>query len=285
MPFDKEANGPPCKAGTSLLPSIRENGVRIIHSPSNCLDHYNTDPQSLDYIRRDAFYHGPVDPSKPQSLKINELNRDPCDPESKWDLVWPPELAGEKYKTLNPDPNREDKNILCEEPNDRNKLKSIWQWTREHWDIEIKVPDVVAFENESFRILKFLEARNIKHLVYAGTATNYCVLWSRYTSMYYLNKLARNKKVPLQLYLARDLTDSAYMPAAASIETHDVGTVETVGVIEMLGFPSILSSRLGGGHPSGRNADNSRPAGLDRSSLPVRRFTGTSKNWEPLTPC
>lgn len=260
-----------------MLPLIRNNGVLIIHSPSDDgprsyydPDHYPPkNPQKnpvpgkdtawpYEKARRKAFLDAPVVYSDPNGQKIIALPEDNGDPKKKPPVPppvepgigkFPPELST-KYKRLNPvlyDEGNPPKpvNQLCPE-GDGSKYAN---WNRQNCRIEIKEPDIIAFDNECYRIFKFLEGRGIEHLVYAGTATNYCILWSRNTSMYNMRKLIQKvAKKPIQLYIARDLTDSCYVPVPdsknLSIETHDVGTVESVGAIEALEFPSILSSDL-----------------------------------------
>jgi hypothetical protein len=96
-------------------------------------------------------------------------------------------------------------------------------WTKENDAIIIDpVRDIVIFDNERQRLLHFLFKRGIEHLVYAGTATNMCVLFTRNTSLknmlYAPAALASHPggqqgvvygNFKLQCYLARDLTDAA----------------------------------------------------------------------------
>jgi nicotinamidase-related amidase len=260
----------------AVLPLIRSNGVLIIHSPSDAGPRSYYDPtipcvladpknpksglkyrtQPDDKARRKAFLDAPIVYSDPNGQKIMTLPDDNGfigDPKKKPPVSppvrpgignFPPELSP-KYKRLNPvlyDQGKPPKlvNQVCPE-----KASSSETWTRQNWRIVIKEPDIIAFDCESYKIVKFLEGRGIEHLVYAGTATNYCILWSRNTSMYNMkNAIQKVAKKPIQLYIARDLTDSCYVPDSNTIETHDVGTVESVGAIEALGFPSILSSDL-----------------------------------------
>ena len=147
----------------ALLPLIRNNGVLIIHSPSDCHKDYDPEnPQAPPEViaRRKAFVESPF---------LKGVGVDPSTTP-----VFPPKLTP-RYNRLDPLKNKQ-----CPE----GDINIVANWKCQNWHIEIKDPDIVAFENESNRIFKFLEGRKIEHLVYAGTATNYCVLWSRNTSMY-----------------------------------------------------------------------------------------------------
>jgi nicotinamidase-related amidase len=235
----------------ALLPSIRGNGIRIIHSPSECAGAYT------EHERRKAFLEGPVKYSDPKGQKIKELPEDKGDsnnppPVSPEIEGFPPELLNSELNSSNLDYRRLDpkQNKQCEGDTTPEAFPHRQPWKQESSVIQIKDPDVIAFENESYRIVNWLAGRGIEHLVYAGTATNFCILWSRNTSMYSMKMAIQTvvqKKAamkPIYLYIARDLTDSCYIPDSDTIETHDVGTVESVGAIEALGFPSILSSDL-----------------------------------------
>jgi nicotinamidase-related amidase len=208
-----------------LLPAVRANGVRVIHCPAGCSAFYK------DNDRRKAFLNAPPQIGNPASGTIAALPTDDKVPEITWNS-WREPPPGFQWPLKQDD---------CDGTRTDNR------WTREHPFIEIRDPDIVAFENESYRILRFLRGRNIKHLVYAGAATNECVLYTRNTSMHYLKKLATAVSgAAVQCYVARDLTDSMYVPPRdRPTEVHDSGTVGTVAYMEkVLAVPSILSADL-----------------------------------------
>jgi nicotinamidase-related amidase len=208
-----------------LLPAVRANGVRVVHAPSECAGFYQ------DNDRRNAFLNAPVRRDSPGSGSISALPTDDKVPAITWNGSHP---APDGFVP----PLKQDG---CDGTNTGH------HWSREHPFVGIVDPDIVAFENESYRIVSFLRGRNIKYLVYSGAATNECVLYTRNTSIYYMKKLiAAATGAGVQCYLARDLTDTMYVPPAdRPFESHDSGTAGTVHYIESsLAVPSILSADL-----------------------------------------
>jgi nicotinamidase-related amidase len=239
------------KKVNQLLPTMRGNGIRIIHAPSLRAKESGFAPASGKFYElekndpngfrcRKAFLDAQVSP--PEKGLIRDLQTDDkmsqiwWNPDGKKDVP-SPGLQLWVY------PLRQDG---CDGASD---WAGHWPPDREHPSIQIKEPDIVAYENESYRILRFLRGRNIKHLVFAGCATNECVLHSRNTSIYYMTQLMAAFSGPtITFYLARDLTDTMYAPPqsnAAPTDVHDSGTAGTVTWIERnLKVASILSSDL-----------------------------------------
>jgi nicotinamidase-related amidase len=236
------------KKVNQLLPAMRKNGICIIHAPSlrdppaylaGSGKFYEKEQNDKNgFQRRQAFLGGPAASGK----KISDLPTD-----DKLSQIWWNEKKDRPYPGLQlwVYPLRQDG---CDGINRGCGPNEHWPPYRQHPSIQIDNPDIVANENESYRILMFLRSRNIKHLVYAGVATNECVIHSRNTSIYYMQQLVAAFSGPeIKFYLARDLTDTMYKtpPNAPQYEVHDSGTAATVTWIERnLQVASILSSDL-----------------------------------------
>jgi len=236
------------KKVNQLLPAMRDNGVRIIHAPS-LRDPPNFYPGSgkfyekeendkNGFLRRQAFLNAPT----PDKRKIRELPTDEQVPQITWN-------EGKKTAPANwAYPLQQDGCDGTDRRSNPNPKDQHWPPYRQHPSIQIDNPDIVANETESYRILMFLRARSIKHLVFGGVATNECVVWTRNTSIYWMQKLITAVSgSPITCYLARDLTDTMYVKPnnAPSWEVHDSGTAATVTWIERnLKVASILSSDL-----------------------------------------
>jgi hypothetical protein len=223
-----------------LLPAMRKNGVCIIHAPAMVGQFYEKEENDKNgFLRRQAFLNAQL--SATDKRKIRELRTD----EQVQEITW------------NPSPKPSPANWAaplqqdgCDGVDFRSATPKTPHWppTRQHLWIEIDEPDIVANENESYRILMFLRSRYIRHLVFAGCATNECVLYTRNTSIHYMKQLMTAFSVSeITCYLARDLTDTMYEKPrnAPSYEVHDSGTAATVTWIERhLKVASILSSDL-----------------------------------------
>ena len=228
------------KKVNSLLPTMRNSGIRIIHSPSSCRPYYtnpeHTSDLHLDYKRYMDFLN-----SKDFGKPTKDFPDDGAF--GLWSHGW---NGGAPPGFLYP---------LKQDGCETGQTNKTQNWTKETDIINIIGADVVAFEDESWRILNWLAERRLNHLVYAGAATNECVIHTRNTSLYWMMRLYEKYKSELpsdfnlKFYLARDLTDSMYVPPSKTntfpFPCHDDGTVDTVNWIELnLGVPSILSSDL-----------------------------------------
>jgi nicotinamidase-related amidase len=176
-----------------LLQRMRDNGVQIIHAPSECQKYYqkriaNRGSHDLEKIL--------LDPRKWDGC-LNDVDNFSCDG-----------TAPAYIENLLPS--------LKDSCDGTGSSHKCWQQENAHIIIDDK-QDIIIFENKRQRLIHFLYRRGIEHLVYAGVATNMCVLYTRNISLKNLlnvsGAVARHgqdfKIFKLRCYLARDLTDAA----------------------------------------------------------------------------
>lgn len=153
----------------AVLKAAREKGVRIIHSPSDCMDEYKGTP-----ARERAEKAPKTSASAP--FQWNHFN---------------PKREGALADRL------EQGGCSCDTPEPCSPGKRVWK--KEHPGLEILPGDAVSDKGQE--VYNLLQADGIEHIIIMGVHTNRCVLGRPFgiRQLVYLGK---------DVVLCRDLTDS-----------------------------------------------------------------------------
>jgi nicotinamidase-related amidase len=188
----------------AVLTATRDNGVMIIHAPSDTINQYEGTPQ------RERMKRAPkADPPRP--------------PIDKWCYRDPdrePELPVDVSKCACDDP------VVGPE---------VQRHTRQHPAIDIAGYDGVSASGPE--IYNFLVANGITNVVIMGVHTNMCILGRPFG----IRSLVRQG---LNVVLARDLTDAMYDPRQPPYVSHARGTEMVVEHVERYWCPTILGEDL-----------------------------------------
>ena len=188
-----------------LAQLARENGVTIIHSPSNNMD----------------FYEGTPQRNRMKNIKIAD---------------WAMDMPG--WYHLDPEKEGEfpidDSDEGCDDqPQCKDVNKKVW--IRQIADIHIHPEDGIS--DSGSEILSYFEQEGIKNVIMTGVATNMCILGRSFG-------IRSLTGAGMSVVLTRDLTDTMYNPQMPPFVSHDEGTQLVVEHIEIYWCPSVLSKDL-----------------------------------------
>jgi type 1 glutamine amidotransferase/nicotinamidase-related amidase len=202
-----------------VLNALRQQGVTVIHAPSDCMTAYADHP-----ARRRAV-------DTPQAANL------PKDI-SSWCRQIPSEEKG-VYPIDQSDGGEDD------EPQEHAewaaKLTAMGRNPRAPWKKQI---DLITIDTErdyisdrGVEVWSVLEQRGLKNVILAGVHTNMCVLGRPFG----LRQMAKNGK---HVVLMRDMTDTMYNPQRAPFVSHFTGTDLIVSHIEKFVCPTITSDQI-----------------------------------------
>ncbi len=206
-----------------VLKTARDQGVLIIHAPSDCMDSYK------DHPGRKRAIETPKAKNLPAEI-------------GKWCYRIPPEEKG-TYPIDQTDGGEDD------DPKEHKeweaKLASLGRNPRLPWKSEtdlLTIGDSDLISDRGEEIWSVMEARGIRNVILLGVHTNMCVLGRPFG----LRQMAKNGK---NVVLMRDMTDTMYNPARSPFVSHFVGTDLIIEHIEKFVCPTITSDQLVGGTP------------------------------------
>jgi nicotinamidase-related amidase len=180
-----------------LAKHLRRKGVLIIHSPSECMGYYKDHPARLAVLA--------TPPANPRERRR-------ADPPMPFSTEISHSDTGDVEPKMPPFP-----------------------WTRENKAIEIRDEDAISSNGRE--IYSLMKARGIKHLLFMGVHTNFCVLHRSFG-------IKQMVKWGVDAMLVRDLTDGLYDPATPPYVSHDEGTQLVIGYIEKFWCATVESKEL-----------------------------------------
>jgi len=205
---------------------LRQQGVLIIHCPSNTMKFYQDHPgrklaQSAPQVKTNVLPQGwcSLDNQRESELPIDDSDGG-CDSSPAEQQKFSAEL-----KAMGRDPGN--------------------PWTRQIATIEIKEGDAITDDFQAFYLMK---QRGITNVIVMGVHTNMCVLGRPFS----IRQMVRQGQA---VVLVRDLTDTMYNPSRAPYVSHFTGTDLVVEHIEKYWCPTITSDQLVGGNPFRFQAD------------------------------
>jgi arylformamidase len=206
-----------------VIAKARDQGVFIIHAPSECMAAYENTP-----MRQRA-----KNPPPAKNL--------PKDIASGCDRI-PAEEKG-RYPIDQSDGGEDDQ--PAEHSQWAAYITSLGRnpkapWMKEIDVLEIKAQDAVS--DSGVEIWNLLEERGIHNVMLMGVHTNMCVLGRPFG----LRQMAKNGK---HVVLMRDLTDTMYNPARWPYVSHFEGTERIIEHIEKFVCPTTTSEQILGGKP------------------------------------
>lgn len=201
-----------------VVKAAREQGIFIIHAPSDVTDFYSDHP-----ARKTAI----------QAPKSKQL---PAEIQS-W-CSWLDEAEQKVYPI-----DQSDGGCECED------CDSYIAWTRQAEAIDIHDKDAISASGEE--IWNLLEARGIRNVMIMGVHTNMCVLGRPFG----LRNMARYGK---NVVLVRDLTDTMYNPNSWPHVDHYTGTDLIIEHIEKYVCPTVTSTVFTGKAPFRFSGDDRR---------------------------
>ena len=216
-----------------VLKTSRDQGVTIIHAPSDCMSAYTENP-----ARKRAM-------ETPKATKLP-------DEIGKWCSRIPAEEAA-AYPIDQSDGGEDDD--PAEHAEWAAKLKAQGRnpkmpWKAQHPAITIdEKNDYISDKGDE--VWSILESKGIKNVILAGVHTNMCVLGRPFG----LRQMVKNGK---NAVLMRDLTDTMYNPARRPYVSHFTGTERIIDHVERFVCPTITSNQIIGGQPF-RFKDDTRP--------------------------
>ena len=219
----------------AVLKSARQQGVTIIHSPSDCMDAYRKHPARRRAIEVPAADNQPPDieawcsaiPSEEQAAYPIDQSDGGEDDDRAVHAKW-----ARKLTELGRNPNM--------------------PWQRQNEGITIDSQrDYLSDRGEE--VWNILEHRNIRNVILTGVHTNMCVLGRPFG----LRQMARNGK---HVVLMRDMTDTMYNPASWPYVSHFEGTRRIISHIERFVCPTMTSDQWLGGKPFRFSGDLSDPS-------------------------
>jgi nicotinamidase-related amidase len=187
-------------AMNELSCALREAGVLIIHAPSETADFYRDNPCRLSFLEESSA---------------------------------PPYEADEEFLVVRTPPLPIDDSDGGADTGEAAEEVDRKVWTRQHEAIEIAAGRDLLAGDEGARIRTVLRRRGIDRILYAGVATNMCVLKTRSFSI--LPMLKRGFKAAL----FSGYTDTMYNPASRPYISHDEGTALVCSYIRKFFCPSV----------------------------------------------
>ena len=207
-----------------VLVKAREQGMTIIHSPSDCM------PAYVDHPARKRALQTPQAANLPDEI-------------TSWCSRIPPEEAA-VYPIDQSDGGEDD------DPQEHKawaaKLKAMGRnpslpWQKQSAVIQIdSQKDYISDQGDE--VWSILEDKGIKNVILVGVHVNMCVLGRPFG----LRQLVRNGK---NAVLMRDMTDTMYNPARWPYVSHYTGNDLIISHIEKFVCPTITSDQILGGKP------------------------------------
>ncbi|MCA8999439.1 MAG: isochorismatase family protein, partial [Planctomycetaceae bacterium] len=207
-----------------VVKAAREQGVTIIHSPSDCMAAY------ADHPARSRAEQAPGAEYQPPMI-------------DQWCSRIPSEERG-VYPIDQSDGGEDDNPVEHQEW--AAKLKAMGRnpgtpWKKQHDKIEIDTSqDYIT--DKGVEVWNILSERGIKNVILTGVHVNMCVLGRPFG----LRQMARNGK---NVVLMRDMTDAMYNPERWPYVSHYTGNDLIISHIERFICPTITSDQLLGGEP------------------------------------
>ncbi|MDB4743316.1 isochorismatase family protein [Planctomicrobium sp.] len=205
-----------------VLAAAREQGVTIIHSPSDCMPAYQKHPARLRAIKAPQADYQPseikawcsVIPSEERAVYPIDQSDGGEDDDPKEHARW-----AEHLKRLGRNPGMP------------------WQRQSDH----IEIDDAKDFlSDRGDEVWNILEERGIKNVILTGVHVNMCVIGRPFG----LRQMARNGK---NVVLMRDMTDAMYNPKRWPYVSHHEGTQRIISHIEKYVCPTVTSDQILGG--------------------------------------
>ena len=217
----------------AVLQKAREQGVTIIHSPSDCMPAYEKHP------------------ARTRTLALPQAARPPHDVQS-WCSAIPAEERA-VYPIDQSDGGEDD------DPTEHaawaRKLKELGRNPNLPWQRQSDLITIDAerdyISDRGDEVWNVLEARGIKNVILTGVHVNMCVLGRPFG----LRQMARNGK---RVVLMRDMTDAMYNPQRWPYVSHYTGNDLIISHIERFICPTITSDQILGGQPF-RFSKDTRP--------------------------
>ena len=213
-----------------VLKAAREQGVLIIHAPSECMASYEKTPA------RERAKSTPKSKSLPDEI-------------GTWCKRIPAEEQN-KYPVDQTDGGEDDD--LAEHAKWAAHLAAIGRNPRLPWKSQTdkltidQERDIIS--DSGVEIWSVLEDRGINNVILMGVHTNMCVLGRPFG----LRQMAKNGK---NVALMRDMTDTMYNPLRAPYVNHFTGNDRVAEHVERYVAPTITSNQITGGHPFRFKAD------------------------------
>lgn len=207
-----------------VLATAREQGVTIIHAPSDCMDAYQNHPgrkramttPTAAYLPHDISSWCSIIPAEEQSVYPIDQSDGGEDDDPKEHAEWAAELKSMGRNPGNP-----------------------WQQQTELITIAPK-SDFISDQGDE--IWNVLQHKGIRNVILTGVHTNMCVLGRPFG----LRQLARNGK---NVVLMRDMTDTMYNPERWPYVSHFEGTRRVISHVERFVCPTVTSDQIIGGQP------------------------------------
>jgi len=207
-----------------VLGKAREQGVTIIHSPSDCMDAYK------DHPARQRAMLAPQAAHQPYAVK-------------EWCSAIPTEERA-NYPVDQSDGGEDD------DPQEHAewaaKLTAMGRPAGTPWKSQNKLITIDGerdyISDRGDEVWNVLEARGIRNVILTGVHLNMCVLGRPFG----LRQMVRNGK---HTVLMRDMTDTMYNPKRWPYVSHMKGTELVVSHVERYVCPSITSDQILGGAP------------------------------------
>ncbi|MFI4875757.1 MAG: ThuA domain-containing protein [Blastopirellula sp. JB062] len=205
-----------------VLKRAREQGVTIIHAPSNCMEHYAEHPARLRAERTPAAADVPTDinqwcyqiPAEEKGIYPVDQSDGGNDDDVEQRKAWKAHLT-----SLGRNPNR--------------------PWIKQTDLLPID-PDRDYISDQGDEVWSILTSKGIDNVILTGVHTNMCVLGRPFG----LRQLAKNGK---NVVLMRDLTDTMYNPKSWPFVNHFTGNDLIVSHIEKHVCPTVTSDQILGG--------------------------------------
>lgn len=207
-----------------VLNAARDNGVTIIHSPSDCMPAYDEHPA------RKRAQQAPVSPTLPPDVKA-------------WCSVIPAEERA-NYPIDQSDGGEDDD--PAEHAAWAEKLRAMGRQPGTPWKSQNKLITIDAerdyISDRGDEVWNVLEQNGIRNVILTGVHLNMCVLGRPFG----LRQMVRNGK---HVVLMRDMTDTMYNPARWPYVSHQRGTALMVAHVERYVCATITSDQVIGGKP------------------------------------
>ncbi len=184
----------------------RDKGMLVVHSPSDCMDHYKDHPGR----KLAAKYR--------KSKEGRKLGDGKLDAEQ--DAVWP----------IDQDNGGCDDAPACTGVHQR-------AWTKQ--PAALKISDTDAITESGTEMAGLFKAKGIKNVILMGVHTNMCVIGRTFG-------LRNMVRLGMNVVLMRDLTDVMYDSRSAPYVSHFTGTSLMVEYIEKYVTPTMVSTDFTG---------------------------------------
>lgn len=201
----------------AVLEAARQQGMLIIHAPSDCMEAYQNHPA------RQRAKDAPTAPYRPAEIE-------------DWCSALPSE-KGQLYPIDQSDGGADD------DPESAKtwsaKLKELGRNPGTPWQAQSPLITIDAdkdfISDRGDEVWNVLESRGIKNVILTGVHVNMCVLGRPFG----LRQMARNGK---RVVLMRDMTDAMYNPKAWPYVSHFTGNDLIINHIERYVCPTITSA-------------------------------------------